>query len=503
MPSTAISAEHALIITGLLLFLGILASKISSRLGVPALLLFLVIGMLAGSEGIGGIPFDDPLQAQFVGVLALAYILFVGGLETDQGTIRRLVWQGLSLSTLGVLLTAASVGLFSAYVLGLSWQEGFLLGAIVSSTDAAAVFSVLRSQSIGLKGDTRPLLELESGSNDPMAVFLTLAALGLITNPSTSIASFAWMFTLQMVLGAAVGVGLGRLTVWVLNFIRLETDGLYPVITLSAVLVTYGLAAAIGGNGFLAVYLAGIAMNGEDFIHKRSLIRFHDAVAWLMQITMFLVLGLLVFPSDLIPVAGSAILVALFLMLVARPLAVMVALLGARIGFSEWVLVSWVGLRGAVPIVLATFPYVAGLAVADKIFNVVFFAVLLSVLLQGTTIAPLARLLKLDTKLPSQRRYPIEYVPTTKSASDLVELELPDRSPVIGQRIMDIPLPETVLVVLISRGEDFLAPRGATTVERGDSLLVLAPKAELAAVRNAIGIAPHPNDEPALGSELL
>jgi potassium/hydrogen antiporter len=478
--------EKALFVAGLLLFFGILASKASHRLGVPALLLFLAIGMLAGSEGPGGIPFDDPYQAQFIGVLALAFILFAGGLETDAGSMRRIVWQGLSLSTLGVLLTALLVGIFTMSVLGLSWLEGLLLGAIVSSTDAAAVFSVLRSQSIGLKGDTRPLLELESGSNDPMAVFLTTAVLGLLTNSDTSVWNLVPLFLLQMLLGSAFGIGIGRATVWVLNQLRLESDGLYPVVTLATVLFTYSVTALLGGNGFLAVYLAGIVMGGSDFIHKRSLIRFHDGIAWLMQMGMFLVLGLLVFPSRLIPVSGAAILTAVFLLLVARPVAVFVALLFARLRFRQKLFISWVGLRGAVPIVLATFPYLAGLPRADYYFNVVFFTVLTSVLLQGTTIVPVAKLLKLDTPLPQRRQYPLEFVPAARSDSDLVEIIIPDTSPVIGRRIMDIRLPKSGLIVLVSRGEEFLAPRGATNLERGDRLLVLAPKKDIGAVRVAI-----------------
>lgn len=482
------STEDVLIVTGILLLLGILASKLSSRLGVPALLLFLLLGMLAGSEGPGGIPFDDPMQAQFIGVLALAYILFSGGLETSRQTLGKVMWQGLSLSTLGVLLTALLVGGFAHLVLGFTPLEGFLLGAIVSSTDAAAVFSILRSQSIGLKGHTRPLLELESGSNDPMAVFLTLGALGLITQPELPLASLLWMFVVQMALGALMGVVLGRAMVWFLNRVHLESDGLYPAITVAGVLLVYGLSAAAGGNGFLAVYLAGMMMNGEDFIHKRSLVRFHDAVAWLMQMTMFLTLGLLVFPSRLLPVAGGAILVALFLMLVGRPVAVFASLLLARLRLKQKVLISWVGLRGAVPIVLATFPYGARLEAADAIFNVVFFTVLLSVLLQGTTISRMARLLKLDAPLLPQRRYPLEYVPAVKSKSDLVELEVKPGSPIIGKRIMDLAWPDSALVVLISRGEDFLAPRGATMIEQGDSLLVLTAIEELPAVRIAMGL---------------
>ena len=487
-------AEKILVIAGLLLFAGIVASRASSRLGVPALLLFLLIGMAAGSEGPGGIPFDDPAQARFTGVIALAFILFAGGLETDRSSLRSVAWQGLSLSTVGVLLTAGLAGLFSAAVLGIPLLEGLLLGAIISSTDAAAVFSVLRSQSIGLKGGTRALLEVESGSNDPMAVYLTTAMLGLLTSAQATVLSLVRMFVLQMVLGAAAGFGMGRATVWCLNRLRLESEGLYPVFTIAAVLLTYGGTTLLGGNGFLAVYLAGIVMGGEDFIHKHSLIRFHDGIAWLMQMIMFLVLGLLVFPSRLLPVAGASVLIALFLIFVARPVAVLAGLAAARLRFRQKLLVAWVGLRGAVPIVLATFPYLAGLPRADLYFNVVFFTVLASVLLQGTTIAPVARLLRLDTPLPARKRYPIEYVPAARSDSDLFEVPVPDTSPVIGRRIMDLRLPRSALIVLVSRGDDFVAPRGSTVLERGDRMLVLAPKHEAASVRAAVGAPERPRD---------
>lgn len=481
-----IAIELTLLITGALLILGILASRISSHLGVPALLFFLMIGMLAGSEGIGGIPFDDPILAQSIGIVALAFILFAGGLETDPSSIKRVARQGLSLSTIGVLLTAILVGLVSSWVLGLPLLDGFLLGAIMSSTDAAAVFSVLRSQSIGFKGDTRSLLEVESGSNDPMAVFLTMAALSLLVNPEASAASLLGAFVVQMVLGAAFGYGMGRGIIWFLNWLHLESEGLYSVVTIACVLAVFSVTALAGGNGFLAVYVAGITLSAGDFIHKRSILRFHDGIAWLMQILMFLVLGLLVFPSKLTLVAGVGLLIAIFLMLIARPIAVFVSLVAARVRFRQKVLVSWVGLRGAVPIVLATFPYQAGYAHADLFFNVVFFAVIASVLLQGTTIAPFARWLKLDVPLPTKRRYPLEYVPATRSESDLLEVSVPDSSPCIGKRIMDLRMPPSALVVLIGRGEDFLAPRGATVIERGDQMLVLSRKQDMDEVRAAM-----------------
>ena len=483
-----VSIEHQMLAAGVLLVIGVLASKASSRLGVPALLLFLIIGMLAGSEGPGGIPFDDPRVAQSIGVVALAFILFAGGLGTDLRSIRAVVWQGLSLATVGVLLTASLAGLFSAWVLHIPWTEGLLLGAIISSTDAAAVFSVLRSQRIGLQGNTTELLEFESGSNDPMAVFLTAAILSMLTDPGASIGGMLLVFVLQMAVGAVIGYVLGRATVWVLNRLKLESDGLYPVLTIAAVLLIYSVAAIAKGSGFLAVYLAGMIMNRDHFIHKQSLTRFHDAAAWLMQIVMFLVLGLLVFPSRLWPVAGAAVLISVFVLVVARPVAVLASLAAARLRFRQKLFLSWVGLRGAVPIVLATFPYLARLPRADLYFNVVFFIVLTSILIQGTTLAPAARLLRLNTPLPHRRRYPLEFVPAAKTDSETIEIELPPDSAAIGKRIMDLHFPKSALVLLIGRGHDFIAPRGSTVLERGDSLLVLADKREIEQTRAALAI---------------
>src|SRR6185295_1976295 len=341
-------------------------------------LLFIVLGMLAGSDGPGGIPFDDAHLAQSLGVVALALILFSGGLDTEWASVRPVLGKGLALSTVGVLITAILVGLFAKVVLGFSLLEGVLLGAIVSATDAAAVFSVLRARSVGIKGHVRPLLELESGSNDPMAVFLTTGLIGIMTHPGESVFSLIPMFIQQMALGAALGYAMGKLIVLTINRLALEFEGLYPVLTLSLILLTYGAVAALGGNGFLSVYIAGLIMGKNDFIHKRSVTRFHDGLAWLMQIAMFLALGLLVFPSHLLPIVGLGLLSSLFLMLIARPVSVLVTLAFSRMGLNEKLMISWVGLRGAVPIVLATFPLLAGMPKSEIIFDLVFFIVLTS-----------------------------------------------------------------------------------------------------------------------------
>jgi cell volume regulation protein A len=475
--------EHILLVASLLLIAGVLVSKISNRLGIPALLLFIGLGMLAGSEGPGGIPYDDPRSAQFLGVVALAFILFAGGLDTDRKSLSRVLWQGLSLATLGVLITSVVVGFVAMTVLKLSWLEGLLLGSIVSSTDAAAVFSILRGQRIGLKGATTPLLELESGSNDPMAAFLTMAVIALLRDAHASWISIPLMFVLQMAVGAVAGFATGKATVWVLNWLKLETEGLYPVLTIGAVLLAYSVAAILQGSGFLAVYIAGIVIGNSEVIQKRSLLRFHDGISWLMQIAMFLVLGLLVFPSRLIAVAGPALLISLALILIARPVAVFASLAAARLRFRQTVFISWVGLRGAVPIVLATFPYLAGIPKPDLYFDVVFFIVLSSVLLQGTTLRYAARWLRLECPLSPARQYPLELVSTGQTNSDLVRLTIADHSRAAGKRIMDLHLPASALVVLIARGDDFIAPRGATLVQAGDTLQVLTDKKDVPALR--------------------
>lgn len=388
--------EIALLAIAGLLLLGVLASKVSYKLGVPSLLLFLVIGMLAGSEGIGGIEFSDYNAAQNIGTVALAYILFAGGFDTQWSLIRPTLGQGISLATVGVALTGVIVGLAATALLDLTLMEALLLGAIVSSTDAPAVFSILRSRSLRLSGRLKPLLELESGSNDPMAVLMTLIFISLITGVGVGAGDIVLFFFLQLGVGAAIGFGGGKLLVFALNRLRLEYGGLYPVVTMSAVLAIYAGAASLNGSGFLAVYLAGLIVGKSIFVYKRSLMRFHDGVTWAMQIGMFLTLGLLVFPSDLPPVMGMGLVLALLLIFVARPLAVFISLHFFKVPWRHKAFISWMGLKGAVPIIIATFPLLEGVHNADIMFNIVFFVVITSVLIQGTTIPLVARLFRVD-----------------------------------------------------------------------------------------------------------
>lgn len=484
--------ENLLLVGAILLLLSIIASKASGRLGIPALLLFLIIGMLAGSEGPGGIYFDDPRLTQLVGIVALAYILFDGGLSTEWHIIRPVFSKGLALSTLGVLITALSVGLFATLVLDFSILEGMLLGSIVSSTDAAAVFSILRSRDVQLKGELEPLLELESGSNDPMAVFLTMGLTQLIISPENSLFGLIPLFIQQMLLGAILGYAIGRLAAAFVSRINLDYQGLYPVLTISLVMLTYGATASLGGNGFLAVYLAGLIMRKNDFLHRRSIMRFHDGLAWLMQIGMFLILGLLVFPSELIPVIGIGLLLSAFLILVARPLSIFVALLLAKLNLREKMMISWVGLRGAAPIVLATFPLVAGINHSDTLFNLVFFIVLTSVLIQGTLIIPVARFLQVYGRTqPTYPRYPLEFIPTASPDSGLINLEISAASAVAGKKIVDLHLPQTALVVLVNKKDKFVIPSGATVLEAGDRMMVLADQESIEAVQSIFSIVDH------------
>lgn len=478
--------DYLLLGAAILLLLSIVSSKASGRLGVPALLFFLVIGMLAGSEGIGGIEFEDAAIAQSLGVVALIFILFSGGFDTEWASVRPVLPHGLVLATVGVLLTAVAVGAFAVGLLGFSWNEGLLFGAIVSSTDAAAVFAVLRSRGVGLKGSLKPLIELESGSNDPMAIFLTMAMVGLLTIPGTSILGLIPTFVIQMIAGTVAGYLFGRCMVLIINKLHLEYDGLYPVLSIALVLLVYGLTTLIGGNGFLAVYLAGLVMGNSSVIHRRSLMRFHDGLAWLMQIVMFLTLGLLVFPSRVWTVAGMGLLVSAFLMFVARPLGVYISLLPFRVGFRKMTMVGWVGLRGAVPIVLATFPMLAGVEQAEMIFNLVFFIVLTSVLVQGSSIPVVARLLRVAAPLQLRRRSPLEFESVNGIRGDLVEIELPDGSPAASHRIVELGLPKGALLVLIGRGDSFFVPSGSTSLETGDTLYLLANKEALEHVKQII-----------------
>jgi cell volume regulation protein A len=478
--------EHLLLWLAVLVIASVVSSKLSDRLFVPVLLIFLAVGMLAGSEGIGGIHFDNFRLAKSVGIVALIFIIFAGGLDTSWRETRPVLLPGIILSTVGVLATALVMGLLATVVLRFSLLEGLLLGAIVSSTDAAAVFAVLKSRGMSLVRPLRPLLELESGSNDPMAVFLTTAIVSVMTVRGLTAGALLLRLLLDLGAGALVGVVMGRLIGVLLRRLRLAHNGLYPVAMVGLVLLTYAVAVIARGNGILAVYLAGLILGHSQFPSKRAIVRFHDSVAWLMQIVMFVTLGLLVFPSRVLPLAGAGLLLALLLMFVARPLGVLLSLAPFRLGLRRSLLVAWVGLRGAVPVILATFPLTAGVERADAMFNIVFFVVIASAFIQGTTIPFVARLLGLRAPPDDRSSYPIEFEKTDAIDAEMTDVIVPYGSAAAGRTVAELGVPEKCLILLVVRGESYEVPSGSTVIEGGDVLLVLANAAGLAALQQKL-----------------
>lgn len=388
-----ITIENILLIGSVLLFISVVAGKTSYKYGVPTLLLFLTIGMLAGSDGIGGIHFDNPQIAQFIGVVSLNFILFSGGLDTSWSSVKPILKEGVVLSTFGVLFTASLVGLCVWSLTDFTFYESMLLGSIVSSTDAAAVFSILRSKSLTLKTNLRPTLEFESGSNDPMAYVLTIAFLSLVVNQDQSVTSVIPLFFRQMAIGFIAGLLFGAGSKYVINKIRLSFEGLYPVLVIALMFITFSVTDVIKGNGFLAIYVCAVYLGNQQIVHKETILKMFDGMAWLMQIILFLTLGLLVFPSQIVPYIGTGLLISGFLIIIARPLSVLICTLPFKMKISRKLFISWVGLRGAVPIVFATYPLIAGIDKAGIIFNIVFFISVTSVLIQGTTLPFVARLL--------------------------------------------------------------------------------------------------------------
>ena len=468
-----INPTIVIIVASVLLFVSVFASKTAIRTGLPKLALFLLIGMLAGSDGIGNISFDNYNSAQFLGIIALCFILYSGGLDTRFNQIKPIARQGVVLATLGVLLTAIGLGAFVHWVTDFGWLESLLLGSIVSSTDAAAVFAVFKSRNTGLKRNLRPLLELESGSNDPMAYFLVVTFISLIKHPETSIWAMIPIFVKGMTFGIAMGFLIGKLTVRVINRINLSVEGLYPVLTIAMMLFSYSFTELIGGNGFLAIYISGLIVGNSNFIHKRSLLKFYDGFSWLMQIAMFLILGLFVFPSQMAPIVGIGLLISVFLMLVVRPLAMTLCLLPFKMRLKDTTFVSWVGLKGAVPIIFATYPMVEKIPNADVIFHIVFFITLTSLLLQGTTLFTTAKWLNLAIPEEKTKKTLLE-IDSDSIKSVLEEIVVNPDFRCVNQAIVDLQLPQTALVVMIERDDKYFTPNGSTIIEANDRLTILA-----------------------------
>ncbi|TVQ76546.1 MAG: potassium/proton antiporter [Flavobacteriales bacterium] len=473
-----LTTENILLIGSLMMFISIVAGKTSYRFGVPTLLLFLGIGMLFGSDGIGGIQFNDPKVAQLIGIVSLNFILFSGGLDTDWKSVRPVLKEGIALSTVGVLFTAVSLGLVIKWLTDFSIYESLLLGSIVSSTDAAAVFSILRSKSLGLRTNLRPTLELESGSNDPMAYVLTIAFLSLVVNQDQSFWSIIPFFLMQMLIGAAAGFAFGRLSKYVINYIRLDFEGLYPVLVIALMFITFSITDFVGGNGFLAIYICSVYLGNQNLIHKRTIMKVYDGLAWMMQIVLFLTLGLLVFPSDIIPVLGIGLVISLALIFVARPIGVFLSLLPFKMRLQRRFYISWVGLRGAVPIVFATYPLLAGIDKANMMFHIVFFISVTSILIQGTTLSIVAKWFGVAAPEEKQSASDIEKFLYDLPKAVMKEIEILSDCKSVGKSIVELEFPKNAIIAIIKRNESFLTPKGTTIIQPGDKLYVLSENEE-------------------------
>ncbi|GEO06326.1 K+/H+ antiporter [Adhaeribacter aerolatus] len=477
-----IQIELVLIGLSILFFLSILAGKASSKFGVPALLLFLSVGMLSGSDGLG-IQFENIQAAQIIGTIALCIILFSGGLDTKIAEIRPIFAQGVVLATIGVLLTALISGVLIWWILGMTMQSAgvglltaMLLAATMSSTDSASVFSILRSKGLHLKNNLRPMLELESGSNDPMAYILVITLIEIIkleAVPNYWLVGFQLL--LQLIIGALAGFALGKLAVYVINRIRIGNDSLYPILVFTFCIFIFSLTYFIKGNSYLAVYIGGLVIGNAKFVHKRSSLNFFDGLAWMSQLLMFLTLGLLVNPAELIPIIVPSLIISFVMIFISRPLTVFLCLLPfCKMANKDKTYISWVGLRGAVPIIFAIIPLAEQVPHARLIFNIVFFCTLVSLLVQGTSLPIMAKWLGLAEKpreIKKLRDFDVEFSEEIKSIT--AEIEISRNILAFGNRLMDLPLPDKTLAVMVKRGDKYFVPKGKTIIQEHDILLII------------------------------
>lgn len=485
-----LTAENVLFIGAILVFSAIVISKAGFKFGVPTLLLFLLVGMGFGSDGLG-LVFNNHHQAQFIGVAALSVILFTGGMETKFKDIRPVLWQGISLATIGVLLTTAFCGLFIFALTRIGHLSAplsivmcFLMASVMSSTDSASVFNILKGCKMRLKENIRPCLELESGSNDPMAYVITIVLIGTATtlfDPAVTgdnvrygsiIVHAGWTFILQLSVGAISGIGIGLGGSWLLQRIKLDSSPLYAIMLLTVAFFTISTTEMIKGNGYLAVYVAGLIIGNHPLPDKKEIQTFLDGMTWLMQIGMFLILGLLVEPNELLDIAPLALLIGLFLIFVARPAAVLITLSPFRhLSMKARLFISWVGLKGAVPIIFATYPIIAGIPGSNQIFNIVFFITLLSLLIQGVSIPAVARALGLA--LPEEKKPETFGIEIPEEAGKLVDCTLTEEQLLGGNTLKEIQLPPRARVVMIQRGSKLIVPDGSVPLRSGDKLLII------------------------------
>jgi cell volume regulation protein A len=465
-----------LLLVGAILTASIVVALGASRTGVPSLVAFLALGMLLGSDGPGGIEFDDAELAREVGVIGLAAILFEGGLSTSWRRLRQVAVPAALLSTIGVAVTASLTGIAAYFLFDLTRLEAVLLGAVVSSTDAAAVFATLRFTNIRRR--LARTLEAESGINDPMAIALTIGLIEWILEPTFAFPELALLVFEKLGLGLVVGVVLGAAAMWAFSRLPPSIGAFAPVASIAAGSLAFGAAEVIGGSGFLSVYLVGLAVGSTPSRYRRQLVGFHEGLAFLAQVAMFVVLGLLVFPSDLLDVAIPGLALAAVLVILVRPAAVWLSVVRQDFSQRERALLGWAGLRGAVPIVLGTFVLSSEVEEAETIFNAVFFVVVVSALVQGMTLERVAARLGLVSPGPAVVAPPLEL--DALSSLDLVDFAVAGDHAIAGAAVRELGLPRSALIAVVARGEDTIPPRGSTIVEPGDRLFVLVPHARRA-----------------------
>jgi cell volume regulation protein A len=470
-----------ILVAGALLAAGLLASFLALRLRVPSLVLFLLLGMAVGSDGAGWVDFTSYELARTIGIIALGLILFEGGLTSGLIEVRPALGSAVSLATVGTALTAAIAGVAASILFGFSTLEGLLLGSIVAATDGAAIFALLRGST--LKRRLARVLEGESGMNDPVAIVLVLGFIAWIQEPGYGVLDLAWLLIRQLGLGLVCGVAFGRLAVEGFRRLQLVSVGLYPVASLSVAALSYGAADALHGSGFLAVYVAGLVLGSAAIPAKQTITSFHQGLAWVAQVTLFVTLGLLVFPSQLDSVAPEGTLLALVLVFVARPLAAIVATSISPFSWRERAVLGWAGLRGAVPVVLATFPVISGIPGSLDFFNIVFFAVFASTVLQGATFEWLASRLGATSDEPALPRTLIDAGTIRRMGAEVLEYEIRPGDAAVGRRVRDLSLPSEGLVNVIVRDERAIAPRGSTRLKEHDRLHVLIPAAQAPALQ--------------------
>lgn len=488
--------DTLILVAGVLLLLGLVSSKLSARLGMPVLVLFLLVGIFAGSEGIGGIDFENYPLAHALGTLALTMILFDGGLGTSLGAIRVSWKPALLLATLGVLVTAVLTGVAAAWILKISLMEGLLLGSIVGSTDASAVFAILRWGGVGLPKRISAILEVESASNDPMAIFLTIGCIEVMLGHVTPGLGLLGFFASQMLIGSVLGIAGGWAVVWLVNNLELGVAGMYPVLVSACCLFIYGAATKLGGSGFLAVYLGGVVIGNRQLMFQQGIRRFHDAIAWLAQIMMFVTLGLLCFPSRLWEVGGKALLISIVLIFIARPAAVLMSALPFGFNWRELGFLSWVGLKGAVPITLATFPLMLATPEislrAPLLFDVVFFIVVVSAIVQGTSLGPVARWLGLECPREPEPPVSLEISSLRHVDGQVVDYAITEESRAAGRLVKELALPGGVVIALIARGEHIIPPQGITRIHVGDHVILVLRPGTLPLVEQVFGRSAEP-----------